>query len=272
MSMAQIVLLIIGVILFVAGFIIPEKRQELSPQFREEAEQEAKRLVEEAADKAKENLQDSTDETIQYAIEKTERALERITNEKVMSISEYADTVIEDINKNHKQVLFLYDMLNDKQESIKKSVSEAEGKVKKLEHKLEQTEQPEIKENESEQKKEEVKKAEPKKTRTRKKPEPKTSAAQASNESFEILTVEQLTQQDGKVIGENKAEKEEEQPQMPKVDLPLLHAEGTGNGGNSNEQILKLHREGKSNMAIAKELGLGIGEVKIVIDLFEGTK
>ncbi len=59
---------------------------------------------------------------------------------------------------------------------------------------------------------------------------------------------------------------------MPKVDLPLLHAEGTGNGGNSNEQILKLHREGKSNMAIAKELGLGIGEVKIVIDLFEGTK
>ncbi len=272
MSMAQIVLLIIGVILFVAGFIIPEKRQELSPQFREEAEQEAKRLVEEAVDKAKENLQDSTDETIQYAIEKTERALERITNEKVMSISEYADTVIEDINKNHKQVLFLYDMLNDKQESIKKSVSEAEGKVKKLEHKLEQTEQPEIKENESEQKKEEVKKAEPRKTRTRKKPEPKTSAAQASNESFEILTVEQLTQQDGKVIGEDKAENAAEQVPMPKVDLPLLHAEGTESGGNSNEQILKLHREGKSNMAIAKELGLGIGEVKIVIDLFEGTK
>ena len=59
---------------------------------------------------------------------------------------------------------------------------------------------------------------------------------------------------------------------MPKVDLPLFNAEGTESGGNSNEQILKLHREGKSNMAIAKELGLGIGEVKIVIDLFEGTK
>ena len=54
--------------------------------------------------------------------------------------------------------------------------------------------------------------------------------------------------------------------------MPVLGGEETGNGGNSNEQILKLHREGKSNMAIAKELGLGIGEVKIVIDLFEGTK
>ena len=31
-----------------------------------------------------------------------------------------------------------------------------------------------------------------------------------------------------------------------------------------------MHNEGKSNMAIAKELGLGIGEVKLVIDLFKG--
>ena len=38
---------------------------------------------------------------------------------------------------------------------------------------------------------------------------------------------------------------------------------------NSNERILALHKAGKSNMAIAKELGLGIGEVKLVIDLFK---
>ena len=42
------------------------------------------------------------------------------------------------------------------------------------------------------------------------------------------------------------------------------------NGINSNERILELHKAGKSNMAIAKELGLGIGEVKLVIDLYEG--
>ena len=39
---------------------------------------------------------------------------------------------------------------------------------------------------------------------------------------------------------------------------------------NSNEKILALHREGMSNVAIAKELGLGVGEVKLVIDLFKG--
>ena len=43
------------------------------------------------------------------------------------------------------------------------------------------------------------------------------------------------------------------------------------NGRNSNERILDLHKAGKSNMAIAKELGLGLGEVKLVIDLLEGV-
>lgn len=46
--------------------------------------------------------------------------------------------------------------------------------------------------------------------------------------------------------------------------------DGNSNMRNSNDRILELHKAGKSNMAIAKELGLGLGEVKLVIDLFEG--
>ena len=42
--------------------------------------------------------------------------------------------------------------------------------------------------------------------------------------------------------------------------------------GNNNEKILELNAAGKSNVEIAKELGLGIGEVKLVIDLFRGGK
>ncbi len=36
---------------------------------------------------------------------------------------------------------------------------------------------------------------------------------------------------------------------------------------SQNRQILEMHKQGKSNMVIARELGLGIGEVKLVIDL-----
>ena len=40
---------------------------------------------------------------------------------------------------------------------------------------------------------------------------------------------------------------------------------------NNNDKILRLHKEGKSSVAIAKELGLGVGEVKLVINLFKGA-
>ncbi len=42
-----------------------------------------------------------------------------------------------------------------------------------------------------------------------------------------------------------------------------------GIGIPRNEQILTLHKQGKSTVAIAKELGLGVGEVKLVIDLYK---
>lgn len=73
-----------------------------------------------------------------------------------------------------------------------------------------------------------------------------------------------------------KAETEEAMPKQPAFSQPeaasvdLQFAQGRENGRNSNERILELHKAGKSNMAIAKELGLGLGEVKLVIDLFEG--
>jgi len=37
---------------------------------------------------------------------------------------------------------------------------------------------------------------------------------------------------------------------------------------NHNQMILEKYREGKSAVEIAKELGLGVGEVKLVIGLF----
>lgn len=36
----------------------------------------------------------------------------------------------------------------------------------------------------------------------------------------------------------------------------------------NHDIILRMNKEGKSNLEIAKELGLGVGEVKLVVDLF----
>lgn len=41
---------------------------------------------------------------------------------------------------------------------------------------------------------------------------------------------------------------------------------------NNNEMILDLYKKGVSNMEIARELGLGIGEVRLVIDLYKNRQ
>ena len=43
-------------------------------------------------------------------------------------------------------------------------------------------------------------------------------------------------------------------------------------GANNNDKVLKLYSDGKSNKDIAKELSLGVGEVKLVIDLYNSGK
>ena len=40
---------------------------------------------------------------------------------------------------------------------------------------------------------------------------------------------------------------------------------------NNNDKILRMYKEGMSSVDIAKELGLGVGEVKLVINLFKGA-
>ena len=39
---------------------------------------------------------------------------------------------------------------------------------------------------------------------------------------------------------------------------------------NANDIILEMYNSGRSVIEIAKELGLGVGEVKLVIDLYQG--
>lgn len=41
---------------------------------------------------------------------------------------------------------------------------------------------------------------------------------------------------------------------------------------NYNSAILTLHKEGKTAIEIARELALGLGEVQLVIGLYEGKR
>lgn len=214
MGAMEIVLLAAGVIVFVLSFFIPTGKT-ADAGTKKLVEKEVKNVVAQEMDEVKERIEDIVDETVDYAVEKTERSLERVSNEKIMAVNEYSDTVLEDINKNHQEVMFLYDMLNDKHENIKSTVSQIEKTVKEAE-------------------------------------------AAGVQPSAQEIPAEEAKESD----------RVQETPEESQAEDISFRDEGFDKE-NRNEKILELHNAGRTNVEIAKELGLGVGEVKLVIDLFK---
>ncbi len=291
MGATEIVLLVLGIVIFVLSFVIPAKREKLSKESIKEAKEEIQKIVDEAVKEANSNIEDNVSEISDYNVEKAERAMERLCNEKIMSINEYSSTVLESIDKNQQQVVFMYDMLNEKHTALKEVVAEAdkiakEAKQTAMDVALEIKEAKEVKPKSTrktkavQQEKEELESVEVKEVSAFKEDAP------ANPEMIDFLSEDSVsngeTEKDDDVVKQfsdiktSKSKKSSPKKKTAKVkegEAPDLNIGSLGvrkEGGNSNERILKLHAEGKSNVAIAKELGLGIGEVKLVIDLFEG--
>ena len=276
MNITELILLIFGGIVFTVSFFLPSGGKKEKDGISKADEEEIKEIIGREVEEAKTQISDIVDETITYSMEKTERSMERLTNEKIMAVNEYSDTVLEQINKNHKEAVFLYDMLNDKHENLKSTVSEA---VKTASEVKQTVKDAEVTAREAKEQAVEIKEQIP---------------APVPEKEFVPIQVPRVEVTDGSATAE--IEKEPEKPKRKttrkvkteasaskeeavdpektekasKVDLSMA-APGKTGGRNSNERILELHKAGKSNMAIAKELGLGIGEVKLVIDLFEGS-
>ncbi len=132
MTPMEITLLVIGVIIFVVSFFIKEKPGERSEEDIEQEQREIRQLMEHELDNMKLRVNDAADETVEYAMDKAERSLEKISNEKIMAVSDYSNMIMEEIDKSHKEVMFLYDMLSDKQTDVKNSVRKAEAAVKEV--------------------------------------------------------------------------------------------------------------------------------------------
>lgn len=136
MSVMGITLLIAGVIIFALSFIIPDKDEKLSRREKEKQlekqREEIHKMMEKELDGMKLRVNEATNETVEYGMDKCERSLEKISNEKIMAVNEYAATIMEEIDRNHKEIMFLYDMLNDKQVDIKNTVRKAEATAKEV--------------------------------------------------------------------------------------------------------------------------------------------
>ncbi len=256
------------------GYALPAKKKDMDDDLQLISEDEVRKLIDKELEDVKEHISDIVDEAITYAIEKTERSMERLANEKIMAINEYSDTVLEEINKNHKEVLFLYDMLNDKHDSIKDIVSEANKTVEEVKQTLKDAEITAKEAEETAKEVEETVKSRvntvfdddfvpimPPRVEIIHDPDAEYDYVAQEEPTFDMDELRQFIPVKDEIFGNGISGDEPEY---------MSQAEENENTRNSNDRIRELHKAGKSNMAIAKELGLGIGEVKLVIDLFEG--
>ena len=232
MGILEIVLLIAGIIIFTGSFFLPLGGEKDTGIDQKAAKEEIHGLVEEEMNNVRSKMQDKMEETSEDAVEKAERDLERLTNEKIMAVNEYSDTVLQDIHKNHEEVMFLYDMLNSKHANIKDTVSKMDKAVKAAENKTVENKTAENK------------------TAENKAAADKTAGTMAEEKTADTSQTESLIQPEN----------------SPEIGFM---GETVQEGQNNNEKILEMHRQGKSTVAIAKELGLGVGEVKLVIDLYK---
>ncbi len=373
MTAFEIVLLAVGVIAFVISFFIPEGKGKAASLDEEKLQE----IIDEKVDTAKRRIDDLTEENVNYSMEKSERALEKLTNEKILAVGDYSDAIMSDLNKTHQEVVFLSDMLDKNKgdltkllletDKISKEASKAANDAYNLAASAEKISESAIEtakkaenqamvaedkmlearrmliEGNPDKERETIPNATPtaeaadvaevqqnvmvdsgeadesivsrarkasarNATRTagrRKKAETEDGSVEnqkrdtaagngvdssdeddddiIDNAQMTLLDMGDLTEE--RDMSEFKAELEKEaaadrqraarrsvrrtKKNSGEERISLRFNDSEDMPENNNERILAMHKMGRSNVAIAKDLGLGIGEVKLVIDLYE---
>ncbi len=261
----EIILLVIGCICVIVSYLFfsnTETKSTVGTELTNKQKEDMKNQIISIFDDQSDDLK-----------EKTEIMLDKISNQKMMEMNEYSETILSEINRNHSEVVFLYDMLNEKKKEVNNTIKEINLAQKKLSNK-----QPnEMDEDIGFMSAQEIVNQDNKKpARTKTKREKVLDQLDAvgmavsdnvdADESANTTKSRRKTSTAKTAATRTRTTVKKETERNENKDITVF-----GNG-NSNEKILELSSKGKSNVEIAKELGLGLGEVKLVIDLFRGGK
>ena len=277
MTGLEIALLTIGLIVIVASFVFSSKSDGDTMHNVKDVT-----FTDKQKEDIKKQIMDILDEQIENVKEQTEISLDKLSNQKMLEMNEYSDTILQEINRNHNEVMFLYDMLNEKKKEINNTVRDMNVTKKEIEKSKtipkKQTVIDSIKDMSEDtggfMASEELLREEQKDVNTRKKDILNQLDAVVEAVSDDVSAdLEAVEKKPKKRTSTGRTAAKRMKETVKKETLREDNREPKAfETGNNNEKILQLSKEGKSNVEIAKELGLGIGEVKLVIDLFKGGK
>lgn len=137
MNPLEIALIIVGIIVIIISCILVDKSQKTPIQTAGRTFSIDHSLSNEDKMQLKNKLDELLAEVSEEVIVKTDDTLSKISNEKIMAVNEFSDQILEKINRNHEEVIFLYNMLNDKEKELKSAVKEIDSSKKKVQDILE---------------------------------------------------------------------------------------------------------------------------------------
>ena len=230
MTGVEAVLLLIGVVFLVGSFFVTEK---LSPadvnKVAELSEDELCMIVDRELEVAKAKVSDMVDDAMDLTVDQVQRTMERGTNEKIMAISEYSDSVMEKLEKMNHEVTFLYSMLGDKHTQLNETINELHALIGDYQLLREQLAA-----------------------------EQRTVMPVAEEPAAALVQTEVVQ---GEEAVEEVPPAEEEPTAQPEPESVSVR-----------EQILERYHAGEDLTDIARNLGLGFGEVKLIIELYRGEE
>lgn len=228
MTGLQIAMIMIGIVCLIGSFFVSEKLSKADlEEMKKMSDEEIKDIIDSKMQEAASQIDERLQEKVDLATAQMERSGEKETNEKIMAISEYSDTVLSSMNKSHDEIVFLYDMLNEKQERVTELMKELtlmQSAVAQMEKTLD---------------------------------DKLLKTGVSMEEEAEVLQ-----QENPDAIEPKQTLEEAFRTQVSSNDV------GLDEEPQQNEQILSLYREGMSEVDIAKQLGRGLGEIKLVLGLF----
>ena len=238
MTAIEVALLLIGVVFILGSFFIIEK---LSPselsRVSELSEDELRIVMDRELETAGAKISDMADQAVDLSMNQIQRKMEKDTNEKIMAISEYSDSVMEKLQKINNEVTFLYSMLGDKHTELNESMAQLNDLIIECQTVQAQTEAAQLQYQELQNY--------PLKDEGEKQPD------KASEEADRVKQTEDA---------EGYAE------QNPDEDP------NEENSASAKEKILERYRAGEDLKDVARDLGLGYGEVKLIVELYKGEE
>ncbi len=246
MSALEIALLIFGLILIIVSFFLVDKNQGATENTVPVPDMKQLNVISERA------IRDMNTNANKL-LESTQDQLEEISNDKIMAVNEYSDQVLAKIDTNHKETVFLYQMLQDKEKELKETVNRIESLRIELE-----------------------------------KQGMGSSSAAVSSQAAPVVSEDaprklDIGMEDFSFDDDNDPEPMEDDKNLKKMkskdrakqrisyvsnDVKQDMKKNAPEKNEKTNEVINLYKKNKSVLEISKLLNMGQGEVKLIIELY----